>query len=233
MAHDDRERYLIRYAGDFAPFVVAKAEGAWVETTDGRADPRLHVRADQLDAGSQPPAHRRGDRALAARGHPPQLLDGQRGRLELARRLAEHAAGPAGAVDAAQRRLGDQRGRVPAGEVLHRPLRDRRAHARLPRAAGRDQLGDLHDGPQGLRPVDARQPRDPRALRVPLPDPPLLRHVRHDLPRRRLRDGRPGLGRIAGGDDGRAGALHRRHHPAPGGLPGAAPRRSATSAGCC
>jgi 2,2-dialkylglycine decarboxylase (pyruvate) len=34
--HDERERFLIRYAGDFAPFVVAKAEGAWVMTTDGR-----------------------------------------------------------------------------------------------------------------------------------------------------------------------------------------------------
>lgn len=36
MGHDERERYLIRYAGDFAPFVVSKAEGAWVETTDGQ-----------------------------------------------------------------------------------------------------------------------------------------------------------------------------------------------------
>jgi 2,2-dialkylglycine decarboxylase (pyruvate) len=36
MAHDDRERFLIRYAGDFAPFVVARAEGAWLETTDGQ-----------------------------------------------------------------------------------------------------------------------------------------------------------------------------------------------------
>jgi 2,2-dialkylglycine decarboxylase (pyruvate) len=34
--HDERERFLIRYAGDFAPFVVEKAEGAWVLTTDGR-----------------------------------------------------------------------------------------------------------------------------------------------------------------------------------------------------
>ena len=34
--HDDRERFLIRYAGGFAPFVVARAEGAWLETTDGR-----------------------------------------------------------------------------------------------------------------------------------------------------------------------------------------------------
>jgi 2,2-dialkylglycine decarboxylase (pyruvate) len=33
---DDRERFLIRYAAGFAPFVVARAEGAWVETTDGR-----------------------------------------------------------------------------------------------------------------------------------------------------------------------------------------------------
>ena len=34
--HDDRERFLVRYAGGFAPFTVARAEGAWVETTDGR-----------------------------------------------------------------------------------------------------------------------------------------------------------------------------------------------------
>ena len=33
---DERERFLIRYAGGFAPLTVARAEGAWVETTDGR-----------------------------------------------------------------------------------------------------------------------------------------------------------------------------------------------------
>jgi 2,2-dialkylglycine decarboxylase (pyruvate) len=33
---DDRARFLIRYAGGFAPFVVARAEGAWIETTEGR-----------------------------------------------------------------------------------------------------------------------------------------------------------------------------------------------------
>ena len=33
---DERERFLIRYAGGFAPFTVGRAEGAWVETTDGR-----------------------------------------------------------------------------------------------------------------------------------------------------------------------------------------------------
>ena len=33
---DARERFLIRYAGGFAPFIVARAEGAWVETADGR-----------------------------------------------------------------------------------------------------------------------------------------------------------------------------------------------------
>jgi 2,2-dialkylglycine decarboxylase (pyruvate) len=33
---DPRERFLLRYVGDFAPFVVARAEGAWVETVDGR-----------------------------------------------------------------------------------------------------------------------------------------------------------------------------------------------------
>jgi 2,2-dialkylglycine decarboxylase (pyruvate) len=34
--HAERERHLIRYGGSFAPFVVARADGAWVETTDGR-----------------------------------------------------------------------------------------------------------------------------------------------------------------------------------------------------
>jgi 2,2-dialkylglycine decarboxylase (pyruvate) len=33
---DPRERFLIRYAGAFSPFVVERAEGAWVETSDGR-----------------------------------------------------------------------------------------------------------------------------------------------------------------------------------------------------
>ena len=33
---DPRARFLIRYAGGFAPFVAARAEGAWVETTDGQ-----------------------------------------------------------------------------------------------------------------------------------------------------------------------------------------------------
>lgn len=33
---DERERFLIRYAGDFAPFLVEKAEGAWVLTKDGQ-----------------------------------------------------------------------------------------------------------------------------------------------------------------------------------------------------
>src|SRR5438094_1614689 len=33
---DDRERSLIRYARHFASFIVARATGAWLETTDGR-----------------------------------------------------------------------------------------------------------------------------------------------------------------------------------------------------
>jgi 2,2-dialkylglycine decarboxylase (pyruvate) len=33
---DPRERFLIRYAGSFAPFIVTSAGGAWVETADGR-----------------------------------------------------------------------------------------------------------------------------------------------------------------------------------------------------
>src|SRR5438874_8923047 len=34
--HDQRERFLIRYSRDFAPFTVARASGSWLETTDGR-----------------------------------------------------------------------------------------------------------------------------------------------------------------------------------------------------
>src|SRR3954452_18923274 len=34
--HDPRERFLIRYAGGFAPLTVARASGSWVETADGR-----------------------------------------------------------------------------------------------------------------------------------------------------------------------------------------------------
>jgi 2,2-dialkylglycine decarboxylase (pyruvate) len=34
--HDERERFLIRYAGGFAPLTVSRASGAWIETTDGR-----------------------------------------------------------------------------------------------------------------------------------------------------------------------------------------------------
>lgn len=34
--HDERERFLIPYAGGFAPFTVARADGAWIETTNGR-----------------------------------------------------------------------------------------------------------------------------------------------------------------------------------------------------
>lgn len=32
---DERERFLIRYSHHFAPFIVARASGAWMETTDG------------------------------------------------------------------------------------------------------------------------------------------------------------------------------------------------------
>src|SRR3954464_14303003 len=34
--HDERERFLIRYSHSFASFTVARASGAWIETTDGR-----------------------------------------------------------------------------------------------------------------------------------------------------------------------------------------------------
>jgi 2,2-dialkylglycine decarboxylase (pyruvate) len=34
--YDERERFLIRYAHNFASFTVARASGAWIETTDGQ-----------------------------------------------------------------------------------------------------------------------------------------------------------------------------------------------------
>src|SRR4249919_1598167 len=34
--HDQREQFLIRYSHNFASFIVARAAGAWIETTDGR-----------------------------------------------------------------------------------------------------------------------------------------------------------------------------------------------------
>ncbi len=34
--YDERERFLIRYSHNFASFIVARATGAWIETTDGR-----------------------------------------------------------------------------------------------------------------------------------------------------------------------------------------------------
>src|SRR5215470_18728216 len=33
---DKREDFLIRYAHDFAPFIIARASGAWIETTEGQ-----------------------------------------------------------------------------------------------------------------------------------------------------------------------------------------------------
>ena len=33
---DERQRFLIRYARGFAPFIVARASGAWLETEDGQ-----------------------------------------------------------------------------------------------------------------------------------------------------------------------------------------------------
>ena len=34
--YDQRERFLIRYLHDFVPFTVARAFGAWIQTTDGQ-----------------------------------------------------------------------------------------------------------------------------------------------------------------------------------------------------
>ena len=61
---DERERFLIRYAGSFAPVAVARAEGRGSRrpTASGSS---TSPRADLLDARPQPPADRGGRCARA------------------------------------------------------------------------------------------------------------------------------------------------------------------------
>src|SRR5579864_603617 len=34
--YDEREQFLIRYSHNFASFIVARASGSWIETTEGQ-----------------------------------------------------------------------------------------------------------------------------------------------------------------------------------------------------
>ena len=64
---DPRERFLIRYAGGFAPFLVSRAEGAWVETDNGRVLDFTSGHADDPAVLDLQAARRRLGLALAGR----------------------------------------------------------------------------------------------------------------------------------------------------------------------
>ena len=63
---DEREQYLIRYAGDFAPFVVDTAEGPWITTKDGERILELCLAAGADEYVSGPAARDYLDEALFA-----------------------------------------------------------------------------------------------------------------------------------------------------------------------
>ena len=99
-----RERHLIRYLGGFSPFVVARAEGIWLETTDGR--PLLDFSSGQICSTL---GHRH-PRVMAAVREALDTVVHLDSRmlsepvLALAQRLADLAPGDAHAGDAPCRR---------------------------------------------------------------------------------------------------------------------------------
>ena len=228
---DERQQYLIRYARGFAPDVIRRAEGAWLETVDGAPHPRLHLRPDLLDARAQPSADRRRHPRRARQRGPPELLDAvgaRAGAGRAARRAVSGAARPRRSCSTPARR---PRVRAQAGQDAHRPLRGRRPDAELPRPARRHRLGQLLVRAAASARC-CRAPRDPGAVRLPLPDPPLQRDLRLHLPRRRLRAARPAVRRRAGALSP-SRPLRRRDHRAAGRLAAAARGALRRSATCC
>ena len=98
--------------------------------------------------------------------------------LALAERLVGTLARAAAPVDVPlDGRRGD-RGGAAHGQALHRRLRGRGADAQLARHDGRGRRRHLRGGAQRLRPGRAGSLRAARAVRLPLPDPPLRRRLR-------------------------------------------------------
>ncbi len=212
------ERHMIRYVGDFPDFFIERADGAYIYDDRGRRI--LDFTSGQMCA-------------TLGHNHPDVVaaIEASCGRaihlfswllapevVELCRELA--ALLPPQLQKVMLLNTGSE-----ANEVALRM-------AKL--ATGRHEVvglsGSFHGltggagavtysvGRNGYGPGDPGQPGDPGAERLSLPDPPLRRHLRHELPRGRLRAGRqPEHGRARGGDR-RADHEHRRRHRAARGL---------------
>ena len=204
---DPRERHLVRYLGGFAPFVVARAEGMWLETTDGRR--LLDFSSGQICStlGHRHPRVMAAAAAALDTRRPPRLADAVRAGAGAGGPARGAGAGAARARDAAVDGRRGERVRDQAREDAHRAIRGGRRRPGVPRRDHRRRQLHLPALAAGLRAARARHARDPGAVRLPLPDPPLSRDVRLHLRRRRLRAGRPAVGRVAGGADLRADPL--------------------------
>ena len=196
--HDQRERFLIRYAGGFAPLVVARASGAWVETTDGR---RI------LDFTSGQICSTVGHNHPRIVGGDPASLDDvvhlnswmlSEPVLALGERLAGLAPDPLDRVmllntGSEANEVAVKLAKLATGRFEVVGL-TRSFHGLL---AGSGSV-TYSMGALGLRAARAGLARAARAVRLPLPDPPLRRRLRLHVPGGGLRPRRPAVGRLAG-----------------------------------
>ena len=210
--HDPRERFLIRYAGGFAPLTVARASGAWVETTDGRRI--LDFTSGQICSTV---GHNHPRIAAAIRSSLDEVVHLNSWMLSepvlaLGERLAGLAPDPLDRVMLLNTGSEANEVAVKLAKLATRAIRGRRAGPQLPRPARGQRIDHLLDGTRRVRPARAGLARATRAIRVPLPDPPLRRHLRLHVPGGGVRTRGPAVGRLAVRARRRAGALGGRHH---------------------
>ena len=217
-----RTDQLIRYGGEFADLLVERAAGSWLETADGRRI--LDFTSGQMCA-------------TLGHGHP-AILDAMRDAgervvhlfsgflsrdvVELARELMAVLPEP----------LARAMFLSTGGEANEAALRLAKLHT-----GGHEVLafaGSWHGmtagaasstysaGRRGYGPAMPGTMALPDAERVPLPDRPLPRPLRHDLPRRRHGAGRRAVRRRARRRDRRADPQRRRDRAAARRLPRAA-----------
>ena len=224
---------LIRYGGEFADVLVESAAGSWLTTADGRRI--LDFTSGQMCA-------------TLGHGHP-AILDAMRDAgervvhlfsgflstdvVELARELMAVLPEP----------LARAMFLSTGGEANEAALRLAKLHT-----GGHEVLafaGSWHGmtagaasstysaGRRGYGPGDARHDGAPDPERLPLPDRPLPRALRHDLPRRRHGARRRAVRRRARRRDRRADPQRRRHRAAARRLHGAPQGALRASAACC
>ena len=174
--------HLIRYGGEFPDFLVERAEGSWLTTEDGRRI--LDFTSGQMCS-------------TLGHGHP-AILDAHAGggragrapvqRLRLARRHRARARADGAAAGAARprdvpvdRRRGE-RGGAAAGKAPHRRPRGARLRGLVARDDRRRRVEHLQRRPPRLRARAARHDGAADAEPLPLPDRPLPRPLRPDLP---------------------------------------------------